>query len=688
MPSKLIFHSSWLFVMACFIIAAAASVLLYYRNKKTNETPHGILLVLSISRFVSTFLIAVLLLSILLRRYKNETEKPIILFALDNSSSIVSGTDSASLRQTIPAAIKELENEIGEKYQLHFLQFGKEAKTSLERLNFTEKESDFDRLFTEIDNNYANQNIGAVVMLSDGIYNKGANPNNAISKIKFPIYTIGLGDTTQYKDLMIQKIEHNEVAYLGDNFLVEVVVASKKIKQQTAVINLLHQNKIIQTKTFLINSDPYLSTQSFTLSAEEKGIQQYSAKLSIVEGEKNTANNQQDFVIDMIDNKEKIALVSHAPHPDIAAVKESIESKSNYSLECFSEGHLNAAAKSYALIIIEGYQSNQVSLINECKASGTPFWLINPEATDNLPGIKLNVSPMRFNETESYVDDNFNLFGMTKELKTFIKEAPAIKTYFGRYTTLNATSSLIKQKIGQIETENPVLIFSEFNACKCACFMGDGLWKWKMRNFAEKGNHDLFNELIGKTVQYLSVKKDKSFFRLRIPNQLNENESLEIEAELYNQSYELVNDAEVHFKLLDQENHEYVYTLSKNKMAYGLNVGLLKPGEYRYQADVTYNKSLYTKQGKLMVKSVVLEKMNLVANHALLRELSLKSNGAFYYLNQIKALKENILKNENIKAITYSEIEENYLVDNKWLFFVIVIVLGLEWFLRKRYLII
>ncbi len=608
--------------------------------------------------------------------------------ALDNSTSIVSGSDSNQWRQNIPLAIQSLENDIGNQFQLRFIQFGKAAKTSDDNLNFTEKESDFDNLFNEIENNYANQNIGAMVLLSDGIYNKGANPNNSISKIKFPIYTIGVGDTTQYKDLMIQKIEHNEVAYLGDNFLVEVLVSAKKINTANAVLSLKHQNKIIQTKSFSIGIDNYLSTFSFTLSAEEKGLQQYNAQLSVIDGEKNISNNSQNFVIDVIDNKEKIALVSHAPHPDIAALKESIESKSNYSLVCFNDGRLNTPAKSFALVIIEGYQNNQVALINECKNSGTPFWIINPESSDNLPGMKLNVSPTRMNENECYVDENFNLFGISKELKNFIKEAPALKTYFGRYTTFNAASVFIKQKIGQIETENPVLIFSEYNDCKCACFMGDGLWKWKMRNFADKGNHDLFNELIGKTVQYLSVKKDKSFFRLRLPNQVNENESVEIEAELYNQTYELVNEAEVHFKLLDEENHEFNYTLSKNKMAYGLNIGILKPGEYRYQADVKDNNNLYTKQGKIMVKAVVLEKMNLVANHALLRELALKSTGQFYYLNQVKNLKETILKNENIKPITYSEIEESYLLDNKWLFLVILLFFSLEWFLRKRYLLI
>jgi len=55
------------------------------------------------------------------------------------------------------------------------------------------------------------------------------------------------------------------------------------------------------------------------------------------------------------------------------------------------------------------------------------------------------------------------------------------------------------------------LIYSEINGVKNANFLGDGLWKWKMRDYVDHNNHNLFNELISKTVQYLSVKADKSF---------------------------------------------------------------------------------------------------------------------------------------------------------------------------------
>lgn len=689
LPSKIIFQSSWYLILACMAFALILSCFLYFKNKRHQELSNRFVLLLFLLRFSSTFLISLLLLNILLQNHKNETEKPIILIALDNSLSLVSNSDSNEIKTLISENINGLEKEIQKKYQTKTIHFGKEARAKQEELNFSEKETDFENLFNSIDNNYSNQNIGALIFLSDGIYNKGTNPLNNIHKIKFPIYSIAVGDTNQYQDIFIHDINHNEVAYLGNHFAIEVNVGAKKIPQHQATVNLFLNNKVIQSKPVNINKDNFLASLIFTLSANEKGLQAYKAQVSYFDKEKNVSNNQKDFTIDVIDNKEKILLLSNGPNPDIAALKKSIESKSNYSLECGNARLFNPSnLKPYALIIIHGFNNNQIKLISECKNQKIPFWIVNPESTDNLPGVKLNVSLNKFNENESYIDENFSLFTITSELKKFIKEAPALKTNFGNYTSINAASSLIKQKIGQIETENPILIFSEYNTTKCATFIGEGLWKWRMRNFVEKGNHDMFDELVSKTIQYLSVKKDKSLFRIKIPNQLFENEALEIQAELYNQSYELINEPELTFNLQDSSKHEFTYVFSKKSNAYTLNLGLLKPGTYTYRSTVKFNGEMFTKQGKIIVSEVALEKNNLVANHQLLFQLANKTDGQFFHLKDLSQLKVALLNNENIKPITYSEIQESFLIDLKWWFFTILLLLSAEWFLRKNYLII
>ena len=76
-----------------------------------------------------------------------------------------------------------------------------------------------------------------------------------------------------------------------------------------------------------------------------------------------------------------------------------------------------------------------------------------------------------------------------------------------------------------------------------------GALKWRLFEYAEKESHHLFDDLVQQCVQFLAVKEDKSFFRLKIPKKIYENESLSISAQLYDANYELYNAPEVRLAL-------------------------------------------------------------------------------------------------------------------------------------------
>ena len=68
------------------------------------------------------------------------------------------------------------------------------------------------------------------------MYNKGASPVFTSDKLKIPIYAIALGDTTVKKDVILTKVEHNRLAYLGNDFPMEVVVTAKQLKGKTSTL--------------------------------------------------------------------------------------------------------------------------------------------------------------------------------------------------------------------------------------------------------------------------------------------------------------------------------------------------------------------------------------------------------------------------------------------------------------------
>ncbi|MCF8423437.1 MAG: hypothetical protein K9H41_03735 [Bacteroidia bacterium] len=677
---QFISNYSWYYTLLCFVAGFVFSAMLYVRDKKNTDRSKILLYSLASLRFISISIIAFLLLDIFIKRVVNETEKPVIILAQDNSSSLIAGKDSLEIKTTYTRALNSLINAVKEKYDIKTYQFDSESKPS-ESFDFKGKETDMSKLFSDIENNYANKNIGAIILASDGIYNKGTNPLYSIEKFNAPIYTIALGDTIPLKDVWIQSVNHNQVAYLGNSFPVEVVLNAIDLKDKQVNITISQSGKVLKSENITINSNSFSNTLNYILDADKSGIQKYIIAISNLEDDKNKQNNTQSFVIDVIDNREKILILANAPHPDIAAIEQSISSTQTYEVEVALLTEFTKPLKPYSLVILHQTATLPKRITNELNINNQSVFFIG----NNFDGANSkSLYNGKINEVEAVYQKEFSLFTFSDELKNYIKNFPAVTCAFKNSPLSTGANVLLSQKIGVVETDQPLFVFTETNGVKTASFLGDGIWRWRMRDFADHDNHNLFNELINKTVQYLSVQADKSFFRVFTKKIINENESLDFTAEVYNQSYELVTEPDVTLILKDAKGKLYNYTFNKKQTMYSLSSGQFAAGEYSYEAKVKFGDKLYTKSGSVIIKEIVSERINTVANHQLLYQIAKQSGGKLFYKNQLEQLQKEILSSESIKSITYSHKQLTDLVNLKWIFFIILSLLSVEWFLRKR----
>ncbi len=674
----------WYYTLLCFVAGFVFSALLYVRDKQNTERSKVLLYSLAALRFASISIIALLLLDVFMKRLVNETEKPVIILAQDNSSSLVAGKDSAEIKTDYVKALTSFINTVKDKYDVKTYQFDSESKSS-ETYDFKGKETDISKLFLDLENNYANKNIGAIILATDGIYNKGTNPLYSVSKFNAPIYTIALGDTIPLKDAWIQSINHNQVAYLGNSFPVEVLINAIDLKDKSLTISIAQGGKVLKSEVVTINSHNFSSTLNFLLDADKPGIQKYTVSISTLEEDKNKQNNSQSFVIDVIDNREKVLILANAPHPDISAIEQSISSAQTYEVEVALINDFTKPLKPYSLIILHQVSVLPQRINNELKANNQSVFYIGNDVINYATGQSIKrIGDSRKNDVEAAFKKEFSLFSVSAELQNYFKEFPAVKCNFGNTLVTNGLNTLLTQKIGVVETDEPLMLFSEINGIKTCGFLGDGLWKWRMRDFADHDNHNLFNELMSKTVQYLSVKADKSFFRIFTKKIINENEAIDFTAEVYNQSYELVTEPDVTLILKDDKGKTYNYTFNKKQTMYSLSAGQFSAGEYSFEAKVKFGDKLYTKSGIVIIKEIVSEKINTVANHQLLFQIAKQSGGKLFYRNQLEQLQKEILSSESIKSITYSHKQLTDLVNLKWIFGIILLLLSTEWFLRKH----
>ena len=674
-------------IMAGFIYA----FILYYREKK-NEFSPALRWLLAVLRGVVVSIIAFLLLNPLYRSINRYTEKPLIIFAQDNSSSIPIGIDSAYYLDTYQKEINEALSNLEGDYEITRYLFGDDVRLA-DETTFTDELTDISKILEEIQSRNTHRNVGAIIISSDGIINRGSNPLYMPFSLNVPIYTLALGDTSLQKDLLINDVNYNRIAYVNNEFPVEIIVNGKMFAGDQTRLTIDNNGKTIFSKEITIRSNNDFQTVRFNLKAESAGLQRYSIRLARGENEISYANNHRDIFIDILEGKQKILLLSNSPHPDITAIRQAIKENINYELDYFPIQKFDKSLSGYNLVILHGLPSmrnNITSLLETIENESIPVLYFITQQT-HLPlfnaqqtGIIIGSENLIYNEVLPMVNESFSQFSLKPAtIKALDNFSPVVSPY-GNIQFSAATYSLLFQKIGTIKTGEPLLSFNQGLGTKSGLFLGEGIWKWRLRDFSTSSGHDAFNDIIDKTIQYLALKVDKSLFRVFHKNSFTEVDDIEFEAEIYNEIYNLIDDADVSLEIVNTTGERYPFNFSESASRYYLNAGNLPEDSYKYTANVQVGQTRLTKSGEFTVTSLNLEKVNTVADHNLLFNLAEIHGGQMLFPDQINEISSLIKSREDIRPISYTQEKYTELLNIPWLLMLILFILSMEWFIRKR----
>lgn len=686
-------YPTW-FILFCLVLGAVYAAFLYFKsNAFSEDTPKFKYIKASMAflRFLSVSILSFLLLSPLIKSSFVDKIEPSIVIAHDNSSSVLVGFKQLDSTRYIQS-INELKNTFKDKYPLDFYSFSDNIYAK-DNLDFSAKRTNISKTLEALNGNYFNQNVGALIMATDGIYNEGINP--IYTDFNFPIYFIALGDTSVQKDLKLSNVNVNKIAYLGDEVEVQLTIESYELQGKTYELSVAQKGRKVYSKNLTINKAYTELNTSFTIDAASVGLQKYTIKLSEIAGEITFENNSSDFYLEVIDTRLKVLMLARAPHPDIAAFKNVINENKNFDFEWQYIKNISANLEKYNLIVLHDLPSNTekaTQVFAQIKKEKIPYFLIAGSQTDfsalneiqDL--LKVKISAQNVNDASLAFNTNFNAFIIDESTQSRLEKFPPLKVPFGDFKTSVNAKTLLNQKIGSIETDYPVLSFQENFGVKSAVFVGEGLWRWRLHDFLENKNHDAFNEIFSKSINYLALKSDKRKFRVNTSkNIFFETEEVVIDAALYNESYELVNEPEVSLKLTNENGEDFPLQFSRTSNAYVLKTQNLPVGAYNYIAKTNFDNKNYTAAGAFTIKALQIEALQTRANHKVLYQLAEKTGGKVFYPNEIEALQKLILEKEDIKPTLYESFKTRSMINLKWIFFLILGLLSVEWFSRKFY---
>ena len=530
--------------------------------------------------------------------------------------------------------------------------------------------------------------LAGVVIISDGLITEGKDPIEEFKNINIPVFTLGIGEGSELVDVAIKSIDVPTVVLKSDGVNVRVTIQSVGNITDRLSVSLYKNRLLLGSKYIRLYGQGSKKEVNFQFHPNEIGKQNFEVRVSSVEDEINIQNNRQNFNLLVLKDRYKVALLTGSPNKNTAVLKRALKQNTRIELDHFtrmSEKHFRPTIKSfwekpYELIIFDNYPIKPLSsdfvriLGKKVLANQAALMLFSGPNQSNasLKGIAsiLGVSTVDsvFETKPGYWDfiheQNFNEFD----------QPPLSQNIFisGRSNTSDTLAISesnwplwVRNENGNIRTmiwTSPEIYFLYFHDQKrqknglFSAFWNQSI-SWLLKTEGEhenffRLNKDRFQQ--GEMVQVTGTQ----------PFDQKAGEANNIIITVYKDSSSIVS-RDISFNIEEQRW-----------------IGEFRapgPGVYKYSVQLDSGHDPI-QSGEFQVLESQIELNQVHLNKKLLTSISNNSNGQFFNWTS----RDSLLNEINPKVHREFKAEIIKFTESKILLFVIVILLCIEWFIRRK----
>lgn len=665
------------YIVLVGIIALGLAFFQYYKKGQSMSKWN---MLFSFLRFCTLFVIGMLIVNPKIERRTFTSEKPDLIVAVDNSNSV------RELKHDRDAEdiVNKLQNntDLQKRFNLHFYSFGK-TLNPLDTLSFNDKQTNITSVFKNLKQIYKDK-MAPTILISDGNQTFGSDYSFASKDYNQPIYPIILGDTISYTDLRIAQLNVNRFAYLKNRFPVEAIVVYSGSKSVSSNFEIILKGKRIFSKR--LNFSPSKSSQlvQFDLPADQVGVQSYVARLSALDNERNTANNARNFAVEVIDQKTKVAIVSNIIHPDLGALKTSIETNERRSASILKPTELINKINDFQLVIIYQPNRNFNDLIKELqKANKHVFTIIGTDTDLNYfntyqSQIKQEIT-YQVEDYQPILNPGFTPF--TVEEFDFT-DYPPLRGPYGKISINMPFQTLLSKMTHGVILDEPLLATYELNSRREAVLFGENIWTWRSQAFVNSGNFESFDNFLGKLVQYLASNKTRDRLQVDFQSFYDGESDFLIQAQFFDKNYVFDPREQLNLSISNSDTKkETVIPFVLKNNSFQVDISNILPGSYDFT--VKAKSENISKSGHFEILDYNVEQQFLNADVTKLEALATNSKGKAYFISNYDGLVGELMNDTRYQTIQKSSKNTVPLIDWKLLLIILVSCLTAEWFLRK-----
>ncbi|BDW94038.1 hypothetical protein MACH07_28700 [Flagellimonas marinaquae] len=667
-------------VLLIVLAVAAALALVYFQYYHKDPRKGSLKFILAALRFVTLFCGLLLLVNPKFVNRDYFIEKANLILLVDHSESMQGASSEGEIYQAIQQ-IKQGE-AINERFAVHQYGFG-DIVSVTDSIRFDQGNTDLSKALTTVNDVFVNGN-NVIALFSDGNQTLGKDFEYINLKNNLTVNPVVVGDTTQYEDIAVGFINVNKYAFLRNTFPIETSVRYQGNSSASSTISIYLDGSRVHQERIELSAQNNSRTIKTLVEAKSVGVKTIKIEIRPLDSERNVTNNSKETAIEVIDEKTNIAIVSDILHPDIGALKKSIESNEQRSVILLKPDATPSELEEIGLFILYQPNRNFKTIYDYLEKYGGNYLTIVGTKTDwnfvNASQNSFTVSGSRQQEDVLPVLNNaFGMFGLGE---FSVDDFPPLQGTLGEIELNKESETLMYQQLQGVNLDKPLFtILTERNK-KEAILFGEDIWRWRAQTYRNEQNFKKFDDFIGNLMIYLVSNKQRNRLELDYELVFDNANMAKIRASYFDESYQFNANASISIKIEGEDNDfTRVSPLLLKGGFYEIDLSNLEAGSYKFTVKVE-DENL-NRSGTFRILDFNPEKQLISANYKKMGRLASKSNGHLYFLNNLDDLQSELTTSGKFLPVQKTKENVVSLIDFRILLGLIALSLTSEWFIRK-----
>ncbi len=654
----------------------------------------------------------------LVRLSFTSVEMPVLALLADNSTSMRIADRGGNRADVLRALLRsDTFRHITNSATLRPYTFGVNLTPAPDALRDTlplnEEATNFSAALQSLAREREQHRVSAALLLTDGTPTLGRNPLYDAASLGIPLYAVGIGDTTEPRDLVLLRTNANQLVYSDTPTPVDVTLKSSGLEHRPVEVRLRQGNTELARSTLLLEPGTHEYHLTLTYTPRGEGPQRYTVQADVLPEELTGENNRAFFVARVLKSKLRIVLLAGTPSPDVAILGQTLREDKNLSLHTFTQAPAGTFYE--GVLHPEILDSADCAVLLGFPTATTPgnLWrtvaakLIN----SRLPLFFIagrQVSTERLGDLGPLLPFTVETFAPTELFATAVvveserlhplialgeggdasvwKGLPPLFRTLSFFKARPESRVLLLARTESSPTPDPLLLIRSIGGKKSLAITAYGLWRWRLLVQTDTQTRGVLGEFLASAVRWLTAPEEHRPLRVTPAKDLFvQGEPVDFSGQVYDQSARPLDNARVSVRVQYGSQSTGLELRPLGSGRYEGRLEGLGEGEFTYSASAELGgASLGTDGGKFSVGGIRLELQDTRPNFPLLRLLASRTGGAFLLPGELGKLDSLLVAQASFTSQTVQRTHELELWNWQVLLALIVLLFAVEWILRRR----